>query len=123
MERDKNSSNSNSITFTGLVTRLITSAIILAVTAFFTPGFEINSFWTLIVAAVVLTLIDFLINTIIGNNLGTFGNGFVSFVVCAISLYVTQFFISGYYINWVSAIVGAIIYGIVASFVPGKQTE
>jgi len=120
MEKEKQASSS-SITLGGIVTRFITSAIILAVTAFFTPGFEIASFWTLLVAALVLTLIDYLVNTIIGNNLGTFGNGIVGFAVSAIMLYVTQFFVTGYYINWLSAIVGAIIYGIVASFVPGKQ--
>ena len=121
MQREKSSSNSSSMTFTGIITRFITSAIILAVTAFFTPGFEINSFWTLIVAAVVLTLIDYLVITILGNNIGAFGNGIVGFVVSGIALYVTQFFVAGYSINWLSAIVGAIIYGIVASFVPGKQ--
>ena len=122
MEKEKQASSS-SITLGGIVTRFITSAIILAVTAFFTPGFEISSFWTLLVAALVLTLIDYLVNTIIGNNLGTFGNGIVGFAVSAIMLYVTQFFVAGYYINWLSAIVGAIIYGIVASFVPGKQND
>lgn len=121
MEREKSRSNSSSMSFGGIVTRFITSAIILAITAFFTPGFEIASFWTLLVAAVVLTLIDYLVNTIIGNNLGAFGNGIVGFAVSAIMLYVTQFFVTGYSINWISAIVGAIIYGIVASFVPGKQ--
>lgn len=120
MEREKSKSTST-MSVAGLITRFITSAIILAVTAFFTPGFEISSFWSLAVAAVVLTLIDYLVNTIIGNNLGTFGNGIVGFVVCGIMLYVTQFFVAGYTINWLSAIVGAIIYGIVASFVPGKQ--
>lgn len=122
MERERNNSNSSSMSFTGVITRFITSAIVLAVTAFFTPGFEIASFWTLIVAAVVLTLIDYLVNTIVGNNLGTFGNGILSFAVCGIMLYVTQFFVAGYSISWLSAIVGAIIYGIVASLVPGKQT-
>lgn len=121
MEREKNNSNSSSMSFGGIITRFITSAIILAITAFFTPGFEISSFWTLLVAAIVLTLIDYLVNTIFGNNLGAFGNGIVGFVVCGIMLYVTQFFVAGYTINWVSAIIGAIIYGIVASFVPGRQ--
>ena len=121
MEREKSNSNSSSMTFTGIITRFITSAIILAITAFFTPGFEISSFWTLIVAAFVLTLIDYLVNTIFGNNLGAFGNGIVGFIVSGIALYATQFFVAGYYINWLSAIVGAIIYGIVASFVPDKQ--
>ncbi len=121
MEREKSSSNASSITFGGIVTRFITSAIILAITAFFTPGFEIASFWTLLVAALVLTLIDYLVNTIVGNNIGAFGNGIVGFAVSGIVLYVTQFFVTGYTINWLSAIVGAIIYGIIASFVPGKQ--
>lgn len=120
MEKEKQESNS-SMTLGGIITRFITSAIILAITAFFTPGFEIASFWTLIVAAVVLTLIDYLVNTIIGNNLGTFANGIVGFIVSASVLYATQFFVAGYTINWLSAIVGAIIYGIVASFVPSKQ--
>lgn len=119
MEREK--SSSSSMSFSGILTRFITSAIILAVTAFFTPGFEIASFWSLIVAAVVLTLIDFLVNTLVGNNIGTFGNGIVGFVVSGIILYVTQFFVAGYTINWLSAIIGAIIYGIIASLVPGKQ--
>ena len=121
MEKEKTNSNSSSMSITGLLTRFITSAIILAITAFFTPGFEIASFWTLIVAAVVLTLIDYLVNTIFGDNIGAFGNGIVGFVVSGITLYVTQFFVAGYTINWVSAIVGAIIYVIVDSFVPGKQ--
>ena len=119
MEREKN--DSSSMTFTGIITRFITSAIILAITAFFTPGFEINSFWTLLVAAVVLTLMDYLVNSIFGNNIGAFGNGIIGFIVSGIALYATQFFVAGYTINWISAIVGAIIYGIVASFVPGKQ--
>ena len=119
MEREKN--NSYSIGLGGIITRFITSAIILAVTALFTPGFEIASLWTLMVAAIVLTLMDYLVNIMIGGNISTFGNGLVSFIVCAIILYATQFFVTGYSINWISAIVGAIIYGIIASLVPGKQ--
>ena len=42
-----------------IVGRLITAAIVLAITAFFTPGFEINNFWALAAAAVVLTIMDY----------------------------------------------------------------
>ena len=122
MEREKNNSNAPSMGFTGVITRFITSAIILAVTAFFTPGFEIASFWTLIVASVVLTLIDYLVNTIVGNNVGVFGNGITSFIVSAIVLYVTQFFVAGYTISWMAAIIGALIYGVIDYFIPGNQS-
>ena len=48
-------------TFTQVILRFVTSAIILAITAFFTPGFSISNIWALALAAVVLTAIDYLI--------------------------------------------------------------
>ena len=36
-----------------IVWRLVTSAVVLAITAFFTPGFSINNIWTLAIAAFV----------------------------------------------------------------------
>lgn len=112
---------SSQMTAGSIIARFITSAIVLAITAFFTPGFEISSFWTLVLAAVVLTIMDYLINMVIGIDASPFGRGVIGFVVSAIILYATQFFVSGYSISWISAIVGALIYGIVASIVPGKQ--
>lgn len=116
----KSSSTTNS--FGGLIVRFITSAIVLAITAFFTPGFEISSFWTLIVAAIVLSVIDYLFNLALGMNVSPFGKGIIGFIAAVVILYATQFFVAGYSISWVSAIIGAVIYGIVASLIPGKQT-
>ena len=42
-----------------IIGRLITAGVVLAITAFFTPGFRINSFWALAAAAIVLTIIDY----------------------------------------------------------------
>ena len=36
-----------------IVGRLVASAVVLAITAFFTPGFTINNIWTLAIAAIV----------------------------------------------------------------------
>ncbi len=118
---NKTKTFSSQMTAGSIIARFITSAIVLAITAFFTPGFEISSFWTLVLAAVVLTIMDYLINMVIGIDASPFGRGVIGFVVSAIILYATQFFVSGYSISWISAIVGALIYGIVASIVPGKQ--
>ena len=115
-------SSTNSMTIGGVIVRFITSAIVLAITAFFTPGFEIASFWTLAIAAVVLAVLDYLVNAIMGVNATPFGRGIIGFIVSVIVLYATQFFVSGYSISWISAIIGAVIYGIVASIIPGKQT-
>lgn len=118
---NKIKNSSNQMTSGSIIARFITSAIVLAITAFFTPGFEIASFWTLIVAAVVLTIMDYLINMVFGVQATPIGRGIIGFIVSVLILYTTQFFVSGYSISWISAIVGAIIYGIVASLVPGKD--
>lgn len=101
--------------------RLITAAIVLAITAFFTPGFSINNFWSLAIAAVVLTVLDYLIVKFTGLNASPFGKGFVGFILSAVILYVTQYFVAGYSISWLAAIIGALIYGIVDYLIPGNQ--
>ncbi len=105
-----------------IIGRLIISAIVLGITAFFTPGFTINSIWTLAIAAIVLTVVDYLIVRFTGLNASPFGKGFVGFALAAIILYVTQFFVAGYSISWVAAIIGALIYGVVDYFIPGNQS-
>ena len=104
-----------------VVARLVTAAIVLAITAFFTPGFEINNIGALIAATLVLTAMDYLITKFTGLHASAFGKGFVGFVIAAVVLYVTQYFVAGYTISWIAAIVGALIYGVVDYFLPGEQ--
>lgn len=105
-----------------IVGRLVAAAVVLAITAFFTPGFSINNIWTLVIAAIVLTIIDYLITKFTGLHASPFGKGFVGFALAAITLYVTQFFVAGYSISWMAAIIGALIYGVVDYFIPGNQS-
>jgi len=104
-----------------IIGRLITAGIVLAITAFFTPGFEISNFWALAIAAVVITLLDYLIAKFTGIQASPFGKGFVGFVLSVVVLYVTQYFVAGYSISWMAAIIGALIYGVVDYFLPGEQ--
>jgi len=106
-----------------IIGRLIAAAVVLAVTAFFTPGFQISNFWALAIAAVVLTVLDYLVSKFTGIQASPFGKGFVGFVLSVIILYVTQYFVAGYSISWMAAIIGAIIYGVVDYFIPGEQNK
>ena len=115
----RNYSRSN--TFAQVILRFVTSAVILAITAFFTPGFTINNIWALALAAVVLTVIDFLLVKFTGLHSSAFGKGFVGFVLAAVVLYATQFFVAGYSISWIAAMIGALIYGVVDYFIPEQH--
>ncbi len=117
-----NQTKSGASTAWQIIGRLIASAVVLAITAFFTPGFSINNFWALAIAAVVLSVIDYLVIKFTGLHASPFGKGFVGFALAAIILYVTQFFVAGYSISWIAAIVGALIYGVVDYFIPGNQS-
>lgn len=123
MENNEARSRSNAgNTAWQIIGRLIVSAVVLGITAFFTPGFSINSIWTLAIAAIALTVIDYLISRFTGLNASPFGKGFVGFALAAVTLYVIQYFVAGYTISWVAAIIGALIYGVVDYFIPGNET-
>lgn len=121
MSNTQSNSTSSSSTVWQIIGRLVGAAIVLAITAFFTPGFTINNFWALAIAAIVLTVLDYLIVKFTGLHSSPFGKGFVGFALSAIILYVTQFFVAGYTISWMAAIIGALIYGVIDYFIPGTQ--
>lgn len=121
MSNSQTKTQSGASTAWQIVGRLIGAAVVLAITAFFTPGFTIHNIWTLVIAAVVLTVIDYLVTKFTGLHASPFGKGFVGFALAAITLYITQFFVAGYSISWMAAIIGALIYGVVDYFIPGNQ--
>ena len=121
MANSQSNTTSNTSTVWQIIGRFVGAIVVLAITAFFTPGFTINNFWALALAAVILTAMDYIITKFTGLHASPFGKGFVGFSLAAITLYVTQFFVAGYSISWIAAIIGALIYGVIDYFIPGTQ--
>ena len=123
MDNQKSNTRSTAADWTvaGIVIRLIASAVVLAITAFLVPEFTIAGIGPLIISAIVLTVMDYLFVKLLGIEASPFGRGIVGFVSAAIILYLTQFFVPGYSITILSAILGAIVYGIVTYFIPGGE--
>lgn len=103
--------------------RLISSISIFAVTAFFTPNFKMTSFYVLILSSVVMIILDYLMSVITGIHDIPLGRGLVGFTSATIIIYMTQFFVSGYYISLISSLIAAAIYGIIDSMLPNKIKE
>lgn len=101
--------------------RFVTAALILGITAFFTPGFSISSLWALAVATIILSILDYLVVRVTGLDVSPFGKGFVGFILSAIVLYITQYLVSGYTMSLTASIVGALVYGAVDYFLPGED--
>ena len=120
-QKSNSKSMSTDWSVAGIIIRLIASAVVLAITAFLIPGFSISGVGSLIVAAVVLTIMDYLFVKLLGIEASPFGRGIVGFVSAALILYLTQFFVAGYSISVLSAVIGAIVYGIVTYLIPGNE--
>ncbi|NLL71181.1 MAG: phage holin family protein [Epulopiscium sp.] len=105
---------------THILLRFLFTAVVLAVTAFLTPGFTIDGLWTLVIAAIVITGLDYLIEKITGIDASPFGRGIVGFIVSALILYATQFLVKGFSISLLGAIIGSLIIGILNALIPGR---
>lgn len=110
----------DNVGITHLLIRLVVGVIVLGITAFLTPGFAISGIWPLIVGAVVLAAIDYLALRFLGLNATPFGRGISGFILAAVIIYITQFFVAGFSVSLFGAILGALVYGIVDAIIPGK---
>lgn len=104
----------------GWIGRLIIVAIVLGITSFFTPGFSINGLWSYLLAAVVITALDYLVELIMGVDASPFGKGVKGFVIAAIILYVAQFFVPHMRVSIWGAIIAALVIGVLDAVFPKR---
>lgn len=112
--------NTDSLRLSQIIIRFISSLSIFAVTVFFTPNFNISSFPILILSAITIILFDYLVSIITGIHDIPLGRGLVGFTCATLIIYLTQFFVDGYYISITSSLIAAAIYGIIDSMLPNK---
>lgn len=117
--RNKTNHEGN-FSFGHVIMRLVGTAIVLAVTAFLTPGFSINGLWALIIASIVITAVDYLIERLTGIDASPFGRGIVGFIVSAAIIYFTRYIVTGFDVTFWGAIIGALIIGIINAITPGR---
>lgn len=119
-EREKDRDRDDSFNIGEMIIRVLVTAIVVAIAAYFTPGFTIDGIWSLLLASIVIGVLDHLIQKFAGINASPFGRGLSGFLVAALILYVTKFIIPGFNISVWGAIIGALIIGIVDAIIPGR---
>jgi len=92
--------------------RFVLVAIILAITSFVTPGFSISGMWSYLIAAVVISGIDYLVEMFIGVDASPFGKGIKGFAIAAIIIYLAQFLVPHMNVSIMGAILAAVVIGI-----------
>lgn len=100
--------------------RFAVSALVLLVVGWLVPGFTLAGYWSAFLAAVVIALIGWAIESLMGPRVSPYSRGFVGFIVSALVIYVTQFVISGFRVTLLGALLAALVIGIVDWFAPAK---
>ena len=117
MEEKRKTSNNNIL---GWITRLVLVAIILGITSFLTPGFTINGLWSFLLAAVVITALDYIVERFMGLDASPIGKGIKGFIIAAVIIYLTQFFVPNMGVSVVGALLAALVIGILDMVIPQK---
>lgn len=102
------------------ISRFVVGAIVLAITAFFTPGFTISGLFPLLVAAAVIAVLDYVVFRLFKLDASPFGRGITGFIVAAVIIYATKFIVPGYNVTLFASLIAALIYGVVDALIPGR---
>ncbi|MGI5882817.1 MAG: phage holin family protein [Dethiobacteria bacterium] len=107
-----------SSSWVGLIVRFIVSALVLMLVSFLLPGFALLSFGQALIAAVVIAVLGFVVESLFGKRVSPQNRGIVGFLTAAVVIYISQFIVPGMSITVLGALLAAIIIGVVDLFVP-----
>lgn len=121
MEHKENERKEDSgSTFLRWIGRLLLVAVVLIITSYLTPGFSINGMWSFLIAALVISILDFLAESLMKVDASPFGKGIKGFVISVIIIYIAQFFVPSMSVSVIGAILAAIVIGIIDAIIPGR---
>ena len=105
----------------GMIIRFIVSALVLMFVGWIIPGFEVDGFLGALIAAIVIAVLGYIGEMLLGKNLSPKSNGFIGFIAAVLVIYLTGLIIPAYLtVTFVGALLAAIIIGIADMFVPNK---
>lgn len=107
----------------GTVVRFVVSALVLMFVGFIVPGFAPLTFFHALLAALVIAAIGWLIEATMGAKVSPFGRGVVGFLISAIVIWATQFFVPGMQVTLLGALLAAALIGVIDLFVPTAITR
>ena len=100
------------------VVRFVISALVLLLVGYVVPGFSVIGITSALVAALVIGLVAWAIETILGEDTSPRSRGVVSFLVAAAVIWSVQYVIPGLRVTIVGALLASFVIGLVDSVVP-----
>jgi len=109
----------NNSSLLGTIIRFVVSAVVLLLVGWFLPGIRVAGFTGALAAAIVIAVLGFIAETLLGKNISPRSRGIVGFVTAAIVIYLAQFIIPNMLsVSLLGALLAAFVIGLIDAFVP-----
>ena len=102
----------------GTIVRFVVSAIVLLIVGYLVPQFTVGGFWSAFFLALVIAIMGWVIEGLMGTRVTPFGRGIVGFLTSAVVIYLAQFLVVGVSSTLLGALMAALVIGIVDLFIP-----
>jgi putative membrane protein len=102
----------------GLIIRFVVSALVLLVMGLILPGFRVFGFLNALLAAVVIAVLGYLVELLMGRKVSPQARGLVGFLTSAVVIWVAQFLVPTMQVSILGALLAALVIGVVDAFVP-----
>ncbi|AEE91234.1 conserved membrane protein of unknown function [Tepidanaerobacter acetatoxydans Re1] len=102
----------------GMIIRFIVSALVLMLMSFILPGFEVAGFTGALIAAIVIAILGFIVESLFGDKVSPQSRGIVGFITAAVVIYFAQFLVPAMSVTWWGALLTSLVIGVVDAFVP-----
>lgn len=101
------------------VIRFIISALVLLVVSWLVPGLSVAGFGGALIAALVIALLGWVAERLLGKGATPQTRGLVGFIVAAVVIYLAQYIVPGSIrVNVVGALLASLVIGLVDAVVP-----
>ncbi|MFC4766950.1 phage holin family protein [Effusibacillus consociatus] len=104
----------------GVIVRFVVSAIVLMIVGFIVPGFTGLTFFSAILAAIVIAALGWVIERLFGREVSPFARGIAGFLSSAAVIYIAQWFVPGMRVTILGALLASLVIGIIDLFVPSN---
>ncbi|HBL37234.1 MAG TPA: hypothetical protein DDZ55_10545 [Firmicutes bacterium] len=102
----------------GAVIRFVVSALVLMFVGFLIPGFRVGGFTGALIAAVVIAVLGYIVESLFGRDVSPQGRGLVGFLTSAVVIYLAQFIVPSLEVSIIGALLAAAVIGVIDAIVP-----
>lgn len=103
----------------GTIIRFLVSAIVLLVVSWLVPGFSVAGFTGAVIAAIVIALLGWVVEKLLGDKVTPRSRGIVGFVSAAVVIYLSQFVVpNSISVSILGALLASLVIGLIDTFIP-----